>query len=262
MYATARSELALFCSFHSFVENRCGIKTADAGPACGDHKMKKMTLYGMADTSVAENTNTQFPKVPHQESPTITHLQDPFSAQTELKRALVKSQQQLKAAQQQIETLEATNAFLRQRLIRLAKKCAQSRHFAHHDELTGLPNRSLLLDRLKQAMAQSARQQKQVALLFIDLDGFKGINDRLGHAAGDKLLQLVAERLAACVRYGDTVCRYGGDEFVILLPEIEDQESAEVVTEKIREHLAASYEVYGNVIAITLKKSVELDPAK
>ncbi|MEC4747037.1 GGDEF domain-containing protein [Methylomicrobium sp. Wu6] len=213
--------------------------------------MKKMALYGMADTAVAENTNTQFPNVPHQESPTITHLQDPFSAQTELKRALVARQQQLKAAQQQIQTLAETNAFLRQRLIRLAKKCAEARHFAHHDELTGLPNRSLLMDRLRQAMAQSARQQKQVALLFIDLDRFKSINDRLGHAAGDKLLQLVAERLAACIRYGDTACRYGGDEFVILLPEINGQESAAVVTEKIRAHLAASYVVDGYVIAIT-----------
>ena len=72
------------------------------------------------------------------------------------------------------------------------------RHLAYHDELTGLPNRSLLMDRLTQATAQAARQHKQVGLLFLDLDQFKSVNDRLGHAAGDKVLQEVAERLSAC----------------------------------------------------------------
>ena len=131
----------------------------------------------------------------------------------------------MKAAQQQIDTLEKINSCLRQKLNRLEKKCAQALHSSYHDELTGLPNRNLLLDRLKQAMALSDRQHKQLALLFIDLDKFKNVNDRLGHVAGDKLLQQVAGRLAVCIRYGDTACRYGGDEFVIMLPEIESQES-------------------------------------
>ena len=110
---------------------------------------------------------------------------------------------------------------------------------------------SLLLDRLKQAIAHSARQHKQVALLFIDLDKFKSINDKLGHAVGDRLLQQVAERLTACIRYGDTACRYGGDEFVIMLPEIDGQENAAAVTEKIRANLAAAYDLDGNFIEIT-----------
>ncbi|MGR8980314.1 MAG: diguanylate cyclase domain-containing protein [Gammaproteobacteria bacterium] len=216
--------------------------------------MYKPNLYGITNITVAGLTNTQPHHLPQQEgfeNPVRTQLLHPFLEPEELKRALATSQQQLKAAQQQIETLAETNAYLRRRSVRLAKKCAQARHFAYHDELTGLPNRSLLMDRLKQAMVQSARQNKQVALLFIDLDGFKSVNDRLGHSAGDKLLQLVADRLTSCIRYGDTACRYGGDEFVILLPEIDGQESAEVVTEKIRAHLAVSYEVDGNNVEIS-----------
>ena len=212
--------------------------------------MKKLNLCAIPYISEARCTSNQpsyFPGQAGPDNPVHTQL----SELTELKRALATSQQQLKAAQQQIETLEKNNASLRQKLIRLAKRCAQARHFAYHDELTGLPNRSLLMDRLKQAMVQSARQNKQVALLFIDLDGFKSVNDRFGHAAGDKLLQQVAVRLTACIRYGDTACRYGGDEFVILLPEIDGQDSVEVVTEKIRFHLAASYRVDGNAIAAT-----------
>ncbi len=216
--------------------------------------MEKMNLYGMADSAMVGRTSTRPLYSPEHEgagNPVHTQLQHPLSELAELKQALATSQQQLKAAQEQIETLAETNACLRQKSIRLAKKCAQARHCAYHDELTGLPNRSLLKDRLKQSMVQSARQHKQVALLFIDLDGFKSINDRLGHTAGDKLLQQVAERLTACIRYGDTACRYGGDEFVILLPEIDGQESAEAVTEKIRVHLAASYVVEGNDVEMS-----------
>jgi diguanylate cyclase (GGDEF)-like protein len=92
---------------------------------------------------------------------------------------------------------------------------------ACYDELTGLPTRRLLRDRLSQAIAQGIRQDKQVALLLVDLDAFKSVNDRLGHTAGDKLLQALAGRLTDTVRAGDTACRYGGDEFVVMLPAID-----------------------------------------
>ena len=94
-------------------------------------------------------------------------------------------------------------------------------HSAEHDFLTGLPNRMLLNDRIGQAIALAPRHSKQVAVLFLDLDGFKHINDSLGHPIGDKLLQSVAERLVDCVRVSDTVSRQGGDEFVVLLSEVE-----------------------------------------
>ncbi len=159
--------------------------------------------------------------------------------------------QQFQDAQQTIETLLHENALLRKKLIKLAKKFAHAQHFRYHDELTGLPNRSLLLDRLKQALSHSAREQKPVALLFIDLDNFKHINDTFGHSAGDKLLQQVAARLTTIIRQGDTVCRYGGDEFIIMLPETEGQESLSAVTEKIRIQLAEPYDLDGKIIAST-----------
>lgn len=122
---------------------------------------------------------------------------------------------------------------------------------AHHDELTGLPNRSLLLDRFNQAVAQGARQGKQVALLFVDLDGFKSVNDRFGHTAGDRLLQQVAKRLTACIRACDTVCRFGGDEFVIMLPEVGSMDDAATVAEKIRAQVSAPYVVSDSTLMVT-----------
>ena len=193
-----------------------------------------------------------------QEGPAPVRWQQVLSQLAELQAALATSQQQLRAARQQIDTLAAAGSRFRQKLMRLAQKAAEARHFAYHDELTGLPNRSLLLDRLKQAMAQTERQHKQVVLLLLDLDGFKAVNDRFGHAAGDKLLQQVAERLLACIRAGDTACRYGGDEFVIMLPEIDDQENAEAVTAKIRANLAAPYVLDGKAITVTASIGVAM----
>ncbi len=168
-----------------------------------------------------------------------------------LKAALAMSAQQSLAAQREVEQLSQCNSFLTQELSRLSEKEAKARHFAYHDELTGLPNRRLLLDRLNQAIAQGARQHKRVALLFFDLDGFKSINDRLGHWVGDNLLLQVAQRLSACLRSADTACRYGGDEFIVMLPEIDGRDSAEVVEQKIRTHLAAPYIVDGSTITAT-----------
>jgi len=135
--------------------------------------------------------------------------------------------------------------------VRLAQKAAQVRQIAYHDELTGLANRSLLLDRFKQAVAQGARQRRQVVLLFLDLDEFKSVNDRLGHAAGDKLLQQVAGRLVTCIRASDTACRYGGDEFAVLLPEVDGLDSAAMVAARICAHLAVPYVIDGSMIKVS-----------
>ncbi len=120
------------------------------------------------------------------------------------------------------------------------------RHLAFYDHLTGLPNRQLLMDRLKQVLASSARSSQKVALLFIDLDNFKNLNDTLGHDTGDLLLQQVAQRLESCIREGDTVARLGGDEFVVILTDLGEQaiEAAaktETVGEKILAALSQPY---------------------
>jgi diguanylate cyclase (GGDEF)-like protein/PAS domain S-box-containing protein len=112
---------------------------------------------------------------------------------------------------------------------------------SQHDVLTNLPNRTLFNDRLKQAISLAERQRKQLAVLFVDLDQFKKINDSLGHSIGDKLLRSVAGRLMACVRRTDTVCRMGGDEFVILLSQVEHAEDAAITARKILRAVAAPH---------------------
>ncbi len=113
----------------------------------------------------------------------------------------------------------------------------QIRYMAHYDALTDLPNRVLLQDRIKQAIAQAHRHKNQLAILFIDLDYFKHINDSLGHHVGDSLLQLVARRLQECLREGDSVARLGGDEFVISLLLLNDSDDAALVAQKILDAL-------------------------
>jgi diguanylate cyclase len=121
-----------------------------------------------------------------------------------------------------------------------AEALAAASRFSELDPLTGLASRALLFDRLEQSIAGARRHRHLFALLFLDLDGFKQINDTLGHAAGDEALQEAARCLRASVRETDTVCRYGGDEFVILLAEVSDGNDAGRVAEKVRAALAAA----------------------
>jgi diguanylate cyclase (GGDEF)-like protein/PAS domain S-box-containing protein len=128
---------------------------------------------------------------------------------------------------------------------------AEMSHMAQHDTLTNLPNRTLLQDRLTQAIATASRNDSRIAVLFLDLDGFKHINDSLSHATGDRLLQAVAKRLLAAVRTSDTVCRLGGDEFVILLSEVAHAGDAGVKAGKILSALSAPFEMEQNTLRIT-----------
>ncbi|HWR20559.1 MAG TPA: EAL domain-containing protein, partial [Verrucomicrobiae bacterium] len=133
-------------------------------------------------------------------------------------------------------------------------------YLAQHDFLTGLPNRALLTERLSQSIGLAQRHRKQVALLFLDLDFFKLINDSLGHAIGDQLLQSISHRLTACVRATDTVCRQGGDEFVILLAEIERPQDAANVAEKMLAALAEPHHIGENEIHVTLSIGISVYP--
>ncbi|HWZ55324.1 MAG TPA: EAL domain-containing protein [Verrucomicrobiae bacterium] len=124
-------------------------------------------------------------------------------------------------------------------------------HLARHDVLTGLPNRLLLNDRLTQAISLARRNHSQLAVLFLDLDGFKHINDSLGHSVGDQLLQSVAERLSACVRKSDTVSRQGGDEFVILLSEVAHAADAAIIAAKINAELKKGQRISNHRLRIS-----------
>lgn len=137
---------------------------------------------------------------------------------------------------------------------------AQKTHIAEHDFLTGLPNRMLLTDRLTQAISIAHRHACKVALLYVDLDHFKQINDSLGHEVGDKLLQSAANRLQACVRLSDTVSRQGGDEFVVLLTEVESVEGAVVIAEKLLEAMVEPHLISGHRLHITLSIGISLYP--
>lgn len=132
---------------------------------------------------------------------------------------------------------------------------------AYHDVLTGLPNRSLFNDRMQQAISQSKRDQCEFALLFVDLDGFKGINDSFGHAVGDQLLQMVADRLRASVREGDTVARLGGDEFMVLLRAVSDDLDLKNIVSKLIERLARPYELSAGYASITASVGVSRYPS-
>ena len=177
-----------------------------------------------------------------------------------LERALEVGRERLRAALCRIDALETEGLLLKHQVALLQRTVAQARQLACHDELTGLPNRRLLLDRYKQAVALAQRQGRRVGLLFLDLNEFKKVNDVHGHAAGDGILRQVAERLRACIRTSDTACRYGGDEFVVLLPELAGRESALAAARKIRARLAVPCVVDGTEIKVTASIGVAVYP--
>jgi diguanylate cyclase (GGDEF)-like protein/PAS domain S-box-containing protein len=137
---------------------------------------------------------------------------------------------------------------------------AHIEHLAHYDSLTHLPNRALFADRLKHALVTGIRNKKKTALLFLDLDKFKTVNDTMGHLAGDLLLQSVANRLTTCVRESDTICRQGGDEFLIMLPEIGGAEDAEKVAVKVVEAMRESHHIGDRKLVITFSIGISICP--
>jgi diguanylate cyclase (GGDEF)-like protein/PAS domain S-box-containing protein len=137
---------------------------------------------------------------------------------------------------------------------------ARIEHLAHYDSLTHLPNRALFSDRLQHALQAAMRNKKKSALLFLDLDRFKSVNDTLGHLAGDLLLQSVAKRLKSCVRESDTICRQGGDEFMILLAEISGAVDAETVARKIVNSMGEPHRIGDRELVITFSIGISISP--
>lgn len=135
------------------------------------------------------------------------------------------------------------------------------RHLAHHDYLTDLPNRILLNDRIAQAVSHAERNRTQVAVMFLDLDRFKNVNDSLGHSVGDKLLQEVAGRLRACMRGSDTVSRQGGDEFVIVMSDVSDANDVMRAAQKVLDAVSQVYSIDGHDLITTPSVGISVYPA-
>ncbi|MFC4728703.1 diguanylate cyclase domain-containing protein [Coralloluteibacterium thermophilus] len=133
-------------------------------------------------------------------------------------------------------------------------------HLARHDPLTGLPNRTVLTERLAQALALARRSERTLALMFLDMDRFKAVNDELGHAAGDALLAQVAARLVGAARRSDTVCRQGGDEFIVLMPDVDGPDGARAMARRLLDACAEPYLVEGHRLHILFSIGVALFP--
>jgi diguanylate cyclase (GGDEF)-like protein len=160
----------------------------------------------------------------------------------------------------ELASLRSANARLTRELAELKVREAQAQRLADRDGLTGLYNRRRLFELLGSAISEAAQQWQCVGLLFIDLNGFKAINDEYGHAAGDKILSTMALRIGARVRTGDIVCRYGGDEFVVLLPNVPDAIAVSKVADTIRERVALPYWIQGSAQHLTAAIGESLYP--
>jgi diguanylate cyclase (GGDEF)-like protein/PAS domain S-box-containing protein len=167
----------------------------------------------------------------------------------------------LESAEGILVTAAIRDISVRKKAVSAARLMAlQITHSAEHDFLTGLPNRLLLNDRVGQAIALAPRHLNKVAILFLDLDGFKHVNDSLGHPMGDKLLQSVAKRLVSCVRGSDTVSRQGGDEFVVLLSEVQQLEDAAVTARRMLQAVAEAHTIDGHDLHVTTSIGVSVYP--
>ena len=170
--------------------------------------------------------------------------------QAELEERVTQRTQQLKYANNELAAAKEQAEEVARRM----------EYHAHHDALTGLPNRILLNDRLQLGLAHARRQQCMLALLFLDLDRFKIINDSLGHTVGDQLLRVISERLKGCLREGDTVARLGGDEFMVLLPDIRSASDAGRIGSKIIRSLTEPVNCSGHELQVTTSVGISVFP--
>jgi diguanylate cyclase (GGDEF)-like protein len=164
---------------------------------------------------------------------------------------LIRAARDLKDARREIDALRTQNARLQSEISQLKEREAQTLRLADEDELTGLYNRRRMLQRLESAIALATRHRRHLGLLFIDLDGFKEVNDEFGHAMGDGLLKSVGARIAARARSSDIVCRYGGDEFVVVLPELSGGGDVQQIAETLRWRLSLPYSILERELRVT-----------
>ena len=169
-------------------------------------------------------------------------------------------EQALLIAHRENEHLRHRNEQLAQALAEVSAKRTEAQHLARHDHLTGLPNRIVLREKLDHSIVDASQRKARLGTLFIDLNGFKQVNDNFGHLAGDKLLKVVASRIADCIRPDDIVCRYGGDEFVVLLSDVSSADVARIVADKIRERVGKRYFIDSQQIAVSASIGIAIYP--
>jgi diguanylate cyclase (GGDEF)-like protein/PAS domain S-box-containing protein len=198
---------------------------------------------------------------PHDPGKGTVFLVEDITERRNAQEALLQARDQLerRVVERTVE-LATANARLEAEIEerRLAEE--RIRHLAHHDVLTGLPNRRLLEDRLEQAMGMAKRNGTHVAIQFIDLDLFKAVNDRFGHRVGDLLLQAVARRLCSLLREADTVSRVGGDEFVVVLPDVDSPAAVAETAQRVLEALGRPYTIEGREFITTPSIGISLYP--
>ena len=178
-----------------------------------------------------------------------------------MREGLVRSRDELEQlVSERTAELQAANRRLESEIGERLQAENLARHLADHDVLTGLPNRRILEDRLTQALALSQRNRMQTAVMFVDIDRFKAINDSLGHAAGDALLKEISLRLVNQLRLGDTICRIGGDEFVVVLPEVKRSSDVAQVAQKVIEQLAQPVPLEARELIVTASIGIAVFP--
>ncbi len=192
----------------------------------------------------------------------IDDLNDEIIQRGEIQNELERHQEELEnTVKERTHELLGINESL-QKEIDERKQAEQNLRYAEqYDKLTGLPNRLLLLDRIKHAVSTAAREGRMIAILFMGIDGFKKINDSLGHAVGDSLLQHSAKRLSLIFRDADTVARNGGDEFVVVLEKIERAQNAEIVANKVITALGNNFNIAGHDVHIGISVGVSISPS-
>jgi diguanylate cyclase (GGDEF)-like protein/PAS domain S-box-containing protein len=195
------------------------------------------------------------------ESVDLTWIFEDVTERHQAEEALLRAHEELEQrVVERTAELASANTQLQEEVFERMQAEQRIWQVAHHDSLTGLPNRALLHDRLEQALAKAQRSRNRVAVMFLDLDRFKSVNDTLGHAVGDELLKYVAARLTGVVRAVDTVSRLGGDEFVIVLHEASSSDDVAQVAEKILDALSPEVSIGGHQLRATPSIGISIYP--
>lgn len=195
-----------------------------------------------------------------QHDATCQHVIAAKAVQDDINAKLRQANEQLVMTSVKLQQANEELVIASVKLQAMTEQLEKSIHLASHDFLTDLPNRMQLFERIIQAIAWARRHRSKLAVLFLDLDRFKIINDTLGHAIGDQLLQSVAERLMSIIRSSDTASRQGGDEFVLVLTEVSDREALALKVDDMRNILSAPYSIAGHELHIGVTIGVSIFP--